>query len=459
MLGKMSPKVRVAFVSVLAAVLLVSTKLIVGLSTNSLGVLSEALHSGIDLIAAAMTLVAVRMADRPPDRDHQYGHEKIESLSSLAETALLFITCAWIVYEAVQRLFFHDAVVDITYVAILVMLMSIVVDYTRSRALMKAAKKYRSQALEADAIHFSTDLLSSIVVLGGIIATLMGFKSFDAIAALGVAAITAVIGYRIWKRSMHTLLDGAPSDIDGVVVQKAMIVQGVRKVDRVRVRESGPRVFIDAQVSIDKTLPLEQAHRVTEDVTRSIEQAVPYADVMIHAEPCSTDTGEIIELIRAEAVNFPEIRTVHNILVSEVDGLVHVDFHVEVDPGLSLDEAHMIATRLEDRIKQMDGCIYSISSHLEPLNNHHLKGQAVGGEYEEMKRSMGAMVISHPKVVSVGQVDLWYLEGKLKAGITCKMQKGMNVQEGHEVSTDLENRIRSRYPDLSHVLIHIEPQF
>lgn len=420
--------------------------------------MSEALHSGIDLIAAAMTLVAVRMGDRPPDLDHQYGHEKIESMSSLAETLLLFITCIWIVYEAMNRLFVHSVDVEITYVAILIMLLSIAVDYTRSRALMKVAKKYKSQALEADAIHFSTDLLSSVVVLIGILFTMAGFKSFDAIAALGVAVITAVIGWRLWKRSMHTLLDGAPAaDVFQKVNDTALGVPGVIKVGRVRVRESGHKTFVDALVYIDRALPLEQAHKVTEDVTSGIEALVPDADVMIHAEPVCPHTDDLVQLIREEAALHPEIKTVHNIVISDVEEDVHVDLHLEMDGELSLEKAHDAATRFEERIMGLDDCITYVSSHLEPVGVNHGVHAASTDEISGLSSSIRSLAIEDPNIKSMGDVIVRRNQGHIEVSVCCRLDRCLNVHQAHEIATDLENRIRARHEDVHSVNVHMEP--
>jgi len=442
---------------VIAAILLVSTKLTVGLWTNSLGILSEAMHSGIDLIAAVMTLFAVRWGDKPPDLDHQYGHEKIESMSSLAETLLLFITCAWIVYQALERLFVVNVEVDITYIAILLMVMSIVIDFTRSRALMKVAKQYKSQALEADAIHFSTDLLSSVVVLIGIIFTMAGFKSFDAIAALGVAVITAVIGWRLLKRSMHTLLDGAPKDVSKDIMGMIESTPGVMKIGRVRMRESGPKVFIDAMVYIDRALPLEQAHKVTEDVTKKIKDLIPNADVMIHAEPLCPFTDDLAEMIREEAASFPDIKTVHNIMVSEVDGDVYVDLHLEMDGALNLEKAHDMATKFEERIMQLDHSVSFISSHIEPVANSVGASITSSKDLQSLKRSIGEVVQSDPNVLNLREVVVRRTDDHVEVSVCCQLDRKLNVQQAHDVATDLENRIRAKHEDIYNINIHMEP--
>lgn len=446
-----------ALISVIAAVLLVTTKLIVGYTTNSLGILSEALHSGIDLIAAAMTLFAVRAAARPPDADHMYGHEKVESLSSLGETLLLFITCIWIVYEAVNRLFIHAAEVELGIVALLVMVMSMVVDFSRSRALHRAAVKYKSQALEADAIHFSTDLISSVVVIIGILLTMVGFGSFDSIAALGVAVITVIIGYRLWKRSVHTLLDGAPAGLSEQVVEEIMQVPGIHKVERVRVRESGAVTFIEATVFIDKVLPVEQGHRLTDLAEERVKASIPNSDIIVHAEPICLENASLEDRIRAEAAAMPEIRDVHNIVFTEgPDGRL-VEFHIEMDGDLTVEDAHISATRLEDRVMALDPCIDKVTTHIEPAGCAACQGEASEYELLIIQDTIEHISGLFPEVLSCKDVRVHMTNGAYKVWLCCEFDPGLSVSKAHEVATRLEGHIRSRHTEVESVTIHYEP--
>ena len=285
-------KRAVAFSSVIAAILLTVTKLIVGFSTNSLGILSEAAHSGLDLVAAGVTLWAVRVAGIPADRQHTYGHGKVENLSALFETLLLLGTCGWIVYEAVERLTSKASpIVDASVWAFGVVLLSILVDITRSRALMRVARKYDSQALEADALHFSTDIWSSGVVLVGLIAVKLAeplglpwLYSADAMAALGVAAIVFVVSLRLARRSVDDLLDAvAPEMVD--TVRTAASVQGVLGVGQARVRRSGPDCYADVTVLVAPNLEVSAAHEIANAVERAVSDAVPRVKTMVHVEP------------------------------------------------------------------------------------------------------------------------------------------------------------------------------
>jgi cation diffusion facilitator family transporter len=278
-------KQSVALGSLVAAVGLTSFKIVVGIWTGSLGILAEAAHSGLDLVAAGLTLVAVRLSGRPADRSHLYGHGKIENLSALAETLLLLVTCVWIVWEAVHRLRWHAAEVQVTVWSVVVMLTSIGVDLTRSRALARAAKKHHSQALEADALHFQTDVWSSAMVIAGLAAVKLGLWWGDAAAALGVSAVVVWVSVQLGRRTVEALLDAAPAGMEERIVAAVSAIEGVRDCHQVRLRYSGPVLFIDLHVLVDGGQTLAEAHRLTETIEAAISKIAEGADVTVHPEP------------------------------------------------------------------------------------------------------------------------------------------------------------------------------
>jgi len=291
-------KNRVALTSVVAAVVLTGMKVIVGLSTGSIGILSEAAHSGIDLLAALMTFWAVRASAKPPDSDHLYGHGKIENFSALFETGLLLATCVWIAYEAGTRLVLGGRHVEATVWSFLVMGVSIVIDVSRSRALAATAKKHRSQALEADALHFSTDVWSSSVVLVGLAGVWFSHRPglewltrADAVAAFGVAGIAALVSFRLGKKSVDDLLDAAPSGLLERIAHAASTVDEVLGVSQVRVRRSGPKTFADVILQVGRGLSVERAHEIAHAAEDAIRGAVLDVDVMVHTEPAEGESA------------------------------------------------------------------------------------------------------------------------------------------------------------------------
>jgi len=286
-------KQSAALTSLLAAIALTTFKIVVGILTGSLGILAEAAHSGLDLVAAAMTWLAVRISGRPPDSEHLYGHGKVENLSALAETLLLLLTCAWIVWEAVRRLQYHRVDVEVTIWSFVVMITSIAIDVSRSRVLARTAKKYNSQALEADALHFQTDIWSSSVVILGLICVKTGewfpalawLREADAIAALGVCALVIWVSWQLGRRTIDALVDTAPAGMEERILAAVQAVPGVQNCHAIRVRYSGPVAFIDLHVLVDGNQTLFEAHALTETIEGVIRQIVPGADVTVHPEP------------------------------------------------------------------------------------------------------------------------------------------------------------------------------
>jgi cation diffusion facilitator family transporter len=454
----MSPKEKAAFSSLLVAIFLTVIKLVVGVFTNSLAIISEALHSGIDLIAAAMTMFAVMKSDAPPDSGHPYGHYKIENVSSFVETLLLYITALWVLYEALDRLLVSGAVVDINIWAIVIMVFSIVLNFSRSRVLYRTAKKYKSQALEADAVHFMADLITSVVVIIGIMPAFFGFTQFDSYAAIGVAAIIAVIGYRIGKKSIASLMDAAPAGVEKLITEEVRKVEGVEKIDRIRVRESGPLVFVDITIFIDKMLPLEVAHGVTESVTKKIQAVVPDSDVIVHAEPLAIESSSLVTKIRAEASNFPDIKNIHNIRVFEIDKRLHVDFHIETEGDLPLSKAHELSHQLEGKIKKLDGSIIGVASHVEPIDGGVTNGKLDQEASERLKSQISTILKSYPEIRCYKGLEIRNIKGKLNVNLDCVLKEDAPVNEAHRIADQLEASIRSTLKGVDSVSVHLESE-
>ncbi len=285
-----------ALSSVVAAIGLTSFKIMVGLLTHSLGILAEAAHSALDLVAALMTFFAVRVSDKPADTRHQFGHGKVENLSAMFETLLLLATSAWIIYEAVRRLFFESVEVEISIWSFVVMGTSILIDYTRSRILYRAARKYHSQALEADALHFSTDIWSSSVVILGLLGVTIArfvpgrnwMSQADAMAALLVALIVIYVSGELGYRTIMALLDTAPEGVTEQIVLKVNALEGMHECHAVRVRPSGGRWFVDLHVRMEGSLQLAEAHAATKKVEKEVQKILPDSDVTVHVEPLKT---------------------------------------------------------------------------------------------------------------------------------------------------------------------------
>jgi len=285
-MSSIKEKSNVAGISVLAAIFLTGFKLVIGLLTGSLGLLSEALHSGLDLVAAIITYFSVRISDKPADKNHHYGHGKIENLSAFVETILLLITCVWIIYEAVGRLVSDThRDIEVTVWSYIVIVSSIIIDFSRSRALSRVAKKHNSQALEADALHFSTDIWSSAVVLLGLVCANFGFFFADSVAALGVALIVIYVSFKLGKRSIDVLLDRASENTYSKIESAMKGIPEISYYHDIRIRTSGADTFVELNIHVLPELSVKEAHDISHKVEEEIRKIVTRCEVHIHTEP------------------------------------------------------------------------------------------------------------------------------------------------------------------------------
>jgi len=278
-------KKRVALISVIAAVFLTGFKLFIGILTGSLGILSEALHSGLDLVASIITYFSVRVSDKPADKNHNFGHGKVENLSAFIETILLLVTCSWIIYEAIERLVSGNTHIEVNVWSYVVVISAIIIDYNRSRMLSRVAKKHNSQALEADALNFRTDIWSSSVVLFGLICANFGFYFADSIAALGVALIVLFVSFRLGKKAVDVLMDKAPQDTIEIVEQTLSTYPEVKHFHSLKVRTAGADTFIKFNIHLEPDLSLKQVHELCDKIEKEIITIIPRSEVYIHAEP------------------------------------------------------------------------------------------------------------------------------------------------------------------------------
>ncbi len=450
-------KQKAAISSVVAAVFLTLFKLIVGLTTGSLGILSEAAHSGLDLVAAALTYFAVKIADKPADREHTYGHGKFENLSALFETLLLIVTCGWIIYEAVNRIFFHEVHIEVNFWSFAVIVTAIIVDYSRSRILFKAAKKYNSQALEADALHFSTDILSSGVVIIGLIGAGFGFHKADAFAALVVSGIVLWISFRLGKRTIDMLTDRIP-DVGLVdkVKEEVLKIDGVVNCRNIRIRQAGSKSFIDMVVDIKRTIPFEQAHQIMNVIEERIKKMMPNVDIVIHAEPIETDDETVIDKIRMILVHSG--MSAHNIEVQKVKDRYFVDLHLECKEKQTLEEAHEIANQIEEAIKNKIENVERISIHIDEESDMIKETKIVNDRCEDMVQRIISIAKSHKGVVDCKDITVMEIDGKYKVTMNCLLDKSLTLSEAHEIATTIENQIYLDIKEVSKVIVHAEPE-
>ena len=454
-------KRAVAGNSVLAAIAITALKIVVGFSTGSLGILSEAAHSGLDLVAAVITFFSVRVSDKPADAEHQYGHGKVESFSAFVETGLLLLTCLWIIYEAIKRLFFRSVEIEPTVWAFAVMLASIAMDVWRSRALGRIAKKYDSQALEADALHFSTDVWSSSVVILGLLLVLLGrnygigwLRDADPMAALVVAGIVVHVSSRLARKTIDALLDAAPAGVRNQILAAVARVDGVLEVDRVRIRRAGNHYFADVMVGLARTATFQHTGRVADAVETAVHDVLPDADVTVNSVPRPGHTENIFDQIRAVATRHN--LNVHDISVQDLDGRLHVEQHLELDEKLSLKDAHDRVTALEAEMREDVPSISSILTHIESEPATIEPGDEIGRD-AALERRLKAIAAEFPEVLDMHEIRVKRVRGRLYVSCHCTLSDELPLSRVHDIQTELEIRFKQDAPELFRVLIHPEP--
>jgi cation diffusion facilitator family transporter len=454
----MNDKERAALGSIAASAGLTAAKAVVGLLTGSLAILSEAGHSLIDLSATVLTYFAVRISGKPADAEHQYGHGKMESVTALAETALLFVLTAIVVWEAVQRLMdTHGHAVEATAAAFAIIAASVVVDFFRARVLRRVAKATSSEALEADALHFSSDMWSSIAVLCGLGGVRLGYPWADAAAALVVAVFICIAGYRLGRRTIDTLTDTAPAGVSERVAAITRRVPGIVSVERVRARPAGAVLFVDIGVGVSRTLPLDGVASIKDRVMRAIRAELPTAETTITTEPRALDDETVRERVMMIARN--RGLAIHHVAVQTISGRLSVSADLEVDGTQPLATAHDTATRLEEAIRDELGPGVEVETHIEPLPADILPGsEATPARLGEVREALLALAADVPNLGEVHDMRVRETSDGEIVNFHCRVDPALSVSAVHDLVDTLEHRLRQRFPTIQRVIGHAEPR-
>jgi cation diffusion facilitator family transporter len=457
-----SEKRHAAANSLLAALAITGLKIFVGIATGSLGILSEAAHSALDLIAATITLFSVRVSDKPADAEHQYGHGKVENFSAFIETGLLLVTCVVIIYEAIKRLFFHHVEIEPSLAAFLTLFFSMAVDFWRSRALGTIAEKYDSQALQADALHFSTDIWSSGVVALGLGLVLLGRRlnaawltDADPVAALFVAGVIIFVSTRLARRTVDALLDAAPKGARSKIMGALANIEGLLEVDRVRIRRAGNRYFADVSVGLARNVTFQRSGQLADEVTDTVQRILPNTDVMVHSIPRPATAENIFDRVRAVATRHN--LNVHDVSVQDLDGRLHVEQHLELDENLPLKDAHDRVSMMEDEIRHEVPEVASILTHIESEPATIEAGQPIpndAGLEDRLKKTSAEF----PEILDTHDIEIKRVKGRVYVSCHCTFPDNMPLARVHDVTTALEARFKQEVPELFRVLIHPEPK-
>ena len=454
--ARSAEKADVARWSLLASLVLVLGKLAAASASGSLGLLSEAFHSMLDFAATAVTLLAIRYADKPADEDHPFGHAKMESVAALIETAMLFAVTAWIVYEAISRLLGAVEPLEISWWVFAVIIASIIIDWNRSRALQRTAERTQSDALAADALHFRADMWSSCAVLGGLAIAWYGFPKADAIAALIVAVFVAKAAWGLGQRTLATLLDAAPAGVTTRLTEIASQVDGVLSVAQLRARPAGPTLFVDMTVNVPRTLHVTKTEALKDEIATAVRALHPAADITIIANPVEIDDetahDKIMHIASAHKAS------IHHVTVQDNGGRLAVSFDYEVDGATSLFDAHASATTLETAIRDGLGTDVEVESHIEPSPPALLHGKPPKPSLaKSVERELAKLAHREKPISDLHNIRVRATEEGLFVHYHCLFAPRTSVQTVHDTVDRIENALMKKIPGVARVVAHAEP--
>lgn len=442
-----------------AAIFIVVIKFAATYLSGSLGVLSELFHSSTDLVATIATIISVKYSSKPPDEMHNYGHEKIESFSALFQVVILVGMCAYLIYESIERLINHIPV-NISIFTFSVILICIFIDISRSRALMKVAKETKSQALEADSLHFASDIWSSVVVLIGMVFTYFNLSTLaDPISAIVVSILIIIATMRLTKRAFDALMDRVPQGLRESIDKEIKSMEGVEGIKKFRIRSSGSKIFIDMVILIARTKMFSKTHEIMDTVERRIKELAPDSDIVIHSEPIETQDETINDKIRMIVNN--EGFKCHDIFSHKIEKDIFTELHVEIDNTNDLSQAHKNISRLEEKIIKEIPVISKVNIHLDEPSELLFDTIDVTSQSNELIRNVENILSENNYIKKYYDIKVISSNEKLRISMKCEFEEGLTFEEVHEKVTILESKIylhiKELYPNLSNVIIHAEP--
>jgi cation diffusion facilitator family transporter len=444
----MSPQRRTALVSIAAAAALAAIKLGAGVASGSLGLVSEALHSGTDLVAALLTFFALGIAGRPADRGHQYGHGKAEHLAALGEAAVLALVSVAVAGLAVARLAGADeSAVDTAWWLFVVVGAVLAIDVSRTLASLTAARRYGSEALLSNALHFGSDLAGTLAVLAGLGAAAAGYPDGDSVAALFVAGLVLLAAGRLIRRNVDVLMDRAPADVEAAARAAIARVEPPVELGRLRLRQAAGRIFADAVIAVPPDEAVGQGHAAADRVETALERTLPGIDVVVHVEP--QEDAELRERAHAAALTVPRVREIHNLSLLSLDGATELSLHLKLPGELPLEEAHEVAEEVERAICAAVPEISTVQTHLEPLAE---PGAGVEVDAAELEAAVVRAADGPPR-----ELRLLRTEQGVVAFVTLGLDPATTLADAHARASEVEERLRRERPDVADVIVHTEP--
>ena len=449
-------KKRAATLSITSAILLTFIKIVLALTTNSLAIFALAVDSILDIVGSGTAYFSVRIAGRPPDLEHRYGHGKIENFGGLLITGILIATVGFLAYESMNRLLFTSTNISLGVVGIIGILLSIVIELVVSWQLKRTAVRYNSQVLEANALQFRMDIWTQSIVVIGLILVDLGYNTADAIIAILVAAYIAYLGMKMGAKSIDVLLDRVPIDLVKKIENAVEGMEGVVKYENLRVRTSGPQTFVDMRIHVPRIFSLEKAHNIASEVEERVRSTIPDVDVLVHVEAEEVNE-KVIDKIRLIANETPGIKGMHDLWFRQSENSIEIDVHVEVDSEVALSKAHFITSKLENRLMEEFNEDSTITIHIDTEVDRVIYQKPEKIRISGLTKKIKNILANIDEVKSSGPINVKRFNKELHVSISCTLKKDLKVKDAHKISEQIEAQIIASEMNVSKVFVHTEP--
>lgn len=455
--SKASYMKKIAMFSILVSIFLVIIKVAVAYFTNSIGVFSEALNNGLDLVTVLVTYMAIRISTRPADKDHTYGHGKYENLSAFLEIVIISALSFFIIYKSIQRIIYKNFVLNLNWYVFLILIISIFLNIIRVFYIGRAARKYNSFAFRADFLNYSSDILSSIIVIIGLFMANAGIYVADPIASIIISVIILTFSLKLSIRIVGNLLDYIPKEVTDKVMEILKEIPEIKSVNKLKIHEVGNIKFINLEICLKNNLYLSQVENIKEKIKNKISSGVPYTEIILETK--SLPTKDNIEAYVKEIIlNQPYVKDIHNIYIYNVDNYIDISIHIELNKYLKLEETEKLTKVTEDKIKKKIGYIRSVYIHIEDARSGE-DWNDITKESEKLISNIKKEISSHVNPETCHNFTILEKEGSYNLAFHCRLKKSLDVKKAHFIVTKIEDDIKKKFENISEISIHVEPRW
>ena len=451
-----SHKRNIALFSLLVSVFLVVVKVAIAYFTNSMGVFSEALNNGLDIVTVLITFMAIRISTRPADKDHTYGHGKYENLSAFLETSIISALCFFIIYKSIQRIIYRNFELKLNWYVFLILAISIILNIVRVFYIGRAARKYNSYAFKADFLNYSTDIISSVVVIIGLLVANTGFYLADPIASMIVSVIVLIFCSRLLISTVRNLMDYIPKEITDNVSKILQDINEIRSINKMKIHEVGNIKFINLEICLKSNLYLSQVEKIKEKIKNKIRSNIPYSETIIEIRSLPSKDN-IEQYVKEIILNQQYVKDIHNIFIYNVDDSIDISIHIELNKYLKLEETEKLTKITEEKIKEKIENIRSVYIHIEDSRSRE-SWTDITEKSEKVISDIKDEVSLYVSPETCHNFTLLEKEGLYNLAFHCRLEKDLDIKKAHSIITKIEDNIKKKFKNISEIVIHVEPE-